>query len=106
MAATHCNRGHPFDEENTYVRPNGERNCKECRRVHAREDARARRSKQVTERKPSAGLSIPVHTKVNEDTSRGINDLLEEGETRSAFARKGIDGEVERRRRLRAQDSG
>ena len=27
-----CKHGHPFTPENTYIRPNGTRNCKECRR--------------------------------------------------------------------------
>ena len=27
---THCVNGHPFDEANTYVRANGERNCRRC----------------------------------------------------------------------------
>jgi len=29
-AKTHCKRGHQFTEENTYVRPNGTRNCRIC----------------------------------------------------------------------------
>lgn len=28
---THCHRGHPFDEANTYWRPDGGRDCKACR---------------------------------------------------------------------------
>lgn len=28
-----CKRGHPFDEENTYVDRTGRRSCRECRRV-------------------------------------------------------------------------
>ena len=28
---TNCKRNHPLTEENTYVRPNGARNCKVCR---------------------------------------------------------------------------
>lgn len=31
--ATHCNRGHPFSEDNVYVEPNGKRRCKECKRA-------------------------------------------------------------------------
>jgi len=27
---THCPRGHPYDSENTYVRGNGRRTCREC----------------------------------------------------------------------------
>ena len=30
---THCQRGHEFSKENTYVDPRGKRVCKECRRV-------------------------------------------------------------------------
>lgn len=33
---THCDRGHPFDETNTHIRPTG-RSCKECRRLKERE---------------------------------------------------------------------
>lgn len=29
-AQTHCLRGHPFDEANTYIRKNGTRMCKAC----------------------------------------------------------------------------
>lgn len=29
---THCKRGHEFTEDNTYVRPNGDRECRTCKR--------------------------------------------------------------------------
>ena len=29
---THCVRGHPFDQENTYTAPNGRRSCRACHR--------------------------------------------------------------------------
>lgn len=29
---THCQQGHPFDDENTYITANGSRACKACRR--------------------------------------------------------------------------
>jgi len=32
---THCHRGHPFNETNTLIRPNG-RSCRECRRINER----------------------------------------------------------------------
>ncbi len=35
-AKTHCPEGHPYDEENTYVRADGERNCRACARDRAR----------------------------------------------------------------------
>lgn len=34
---TECQRGHAFDEENTYTRPNGRRTCIPCRRMKERE---------------------------------------------------------------------
>jgi len=33
---THCPEGHPFDEENTYVNPRGERQCRACMREASR----------------------------------------------------------------------
>lgn len=30
---THCKRGHQFSTMNTYIRPNGKRTCKTCRRA-------------------------------------------------------------------------
>lgn len=32
-AKTHCPYGHPFDSENTRVRPNGGRDCRACNRI-------------------------------------------------------------------------
>ena len=34
--ATHCQRGHEFTPENTYVDPDGWRNCRACRKVRRR----------------------------------------------------------------------
>lgn len=33
---TECPKGHPYDEENTYVTSRGHRNCKECARENTR----------------------------------------------------------------------
>lgn len=33
---THCDRGHRFDERNTYIRPEGGRKCRTCRRENNR----------------------------------------------------------------------
>lgn len=41
---THCKRGHPFDEENTYVTTQGKRACRTCRRDSGREYARRLRA--------------------------------------------------------------
>lgn len=38
--ATHCVHGHPFSGDNLYVRPTGERLCRECSRRNARETSR------------------------------------------------------------------
>lgn len=42
--ATHCPKGHPYDEENTYVSPSGRRHCRECNRVRCRRDYYARKA--------------------------------------------------------------
>ena len=31
---THCKRGHLFDADNTYARPDGDRDCRACRALH------------------------------------------------------------------------
>ena len=36
LAKTHCPQGHPYDEENTYHRPDGGRDCNICQRERAR----------------------------------------------------------------------
>lgn len=42
-----CDHGHPFDEANTYWRPNGNRDCRQCIRDRAR--AYAARQRDRTE---------------------------------------------------------
>lgn len=39
-ALTHCKHGHRFDDANTYIRPNGNRDCRTCRRERAMAYAR------------------------------------------------------------------
>jgi hypothetical protein len=39
---THCPQGHPYDLENTEIRPTGARSCRTCRR----EDVRRRRAQR------------------------------------------------------------
>jgi NUMOD4 motif/HNH endonuclease len=36
VAKTHCPKGHPYDEENTYIRAGGRRGCKACSRENAK----------------------------------------------------------------------
>lgn len=38
---THCAKGHPYDEENTWIRANGWRQCRSCHRETQRERYRA-----------------------------------------------------------------
>lgn len=45
---THCPRGHPYDEENTY-RNRGERTCRECGRVAARIYQRRKRRERAAQ---------------------------------------------------------
>ena len=57
---THCLRGHPFDEANTYRRPDdGGRVCRTCAAMHSKEynqrqkDERSRRRKKPMRRPPT-----------------------------------------------------
>jgi len=44
-AKTHCINGHPFDEENTYIRPDkGTRQCKRCSYLRFRDAQRRKRT--------------------------------------------------------------
>lgn len=36
LRKTHCPKGHPYDEENTYIRPNGDRKCRTCHKLFSR----------------------------------------------------------------------
>ena len=42
---THCRNGHPYSEENTYVRPRGDRLCRTCHRAQSLTSMRISRSK-------------------------------------------------------------
>jgi hypothetical protein len=48
---THCPRGHPYDAENTYTKPNGWRRCRKC----ARAEGRARRNRMAGQ------LDLPLY---------------------------------------------
>lgn len=48
---THCRHGHPFDAANTYIKPNGNRACRACKRYRARRATNVRREPE--ERRPA-----------------------------------------------------
>lgn len=54
---SHCPKGHPFDQSNTYVTPDGRRSCRECNRSAAR--ANYRRQKEG--RPPTAANQLKTH---------------------------------------------
>lgn len=35
-AKTHCPQGHEYNEENTHIRPNGDRQCRVCEKIRGR----------------------------------------------------------------------
>lgn len=41
---TVCKNGHPYTAENTYVRPDGERECRACKRISRRQSDTKRRA--------------------------------------------------------------
>lgn len=43
---THCPQRHEFSDENTYTRPDGRRQCRECKRAREKEWARERRQER------------------------------------------------------------
>lgn len=46
---THCEYGHPYTPENTYVRPSGSRECRECYRRRNSVAAKRRYARGLTE---------------------------------------------------------
>ena len=55
IAKTHCPYGHPYDEVNTYIRPDGGRECQTCRERRRQAWASGERGRKG--RKQSAGAS-------------------------------------------------
>jgi hypothetical protein len=43
-AKTHCQNGHPFDEENTHIRGDGWRHCRTCDRERKKKERRRKRA--------------------------------------------------------------
>jgi hypothetical protein len=56
---TVCKRGHSLSEENVYVAPDGERQCRECNRIRERARLRKRIEKFRTERRRGPEKSTP-----------------------------------------------
>jgi transcriptional regulator with XRE-family HTH domain len=54
-AKTHCKHGHALTSDNIIVKKNGERSCRACKRIYAREYQRRKRAR---EREQSAAESI------------------------------------------------
>lgn len=48
---THCPNGHSYDAENTYLTPDGSRQCKTCRREHVRQSYEKNRDKYIPTRR-------------------------------------------------------
>jgi len=48
---THCPQGHEYTEENTYVSPDGVRQCRTCRKVRVMESWWRHRAKRMAENK-------------------------------------------------------
>ena len=48
-AKSHCKHGHPFNEENTRIRKNGDRECRTCRRAYEK-----KRRPRIWKKRPPA----------------------------------------------------
>jgi hypothetical protein len=49
-AKTHCDKGHEFTPENTYIATSGERVCRTCRRAYDRRRGPAKKARQRARR--------------------------------------------------------
>lgn len=60
FSRTHCPKGHPYDEKNTYMsrtKAGGlQRNCKECGRLRSRSEARREYARQYRKRRSQQGV--------------------------------------------------
>lgn len=54
-----CDNGHPFDDSNTYVRPGGNRECRECKREIAREWYRRKNRPDLVGAPPTHSFGRP-----------------------------------------------
>ncbi|MFD9716714.1 RNA polymerase sigma factor [Streptomyces sp. NPDC059076] len=89
-ARTHCVHGHPFDEANTLVRKTGDRQCRACRRIGAR-NAKLRSAERAEQRKRAFGALYAAQqgfvTGVVLSEVRDRNFALAEDLTAEAFIR-------------------
>jgi hypothetical protein len=69
---THCKRGHPFDEENTYHHPNGRRVCKTCSRQIRRglAESRSGRCRREEPIRPASSGPCYRHETTRKTTAR------------------------------------
>lgn len=58
---THCPQGHPYDADNTRVRANGTRNCKECERDRAKAKSDALAASAPPRRPPLGWRASVTH---------------------------------------------
>ena len=65
-AKTHCVNGHPFDKENTGIRPDGNRYCKQCARDRKQSETPAYRRSVRRLRSWAAenGIEIPARGRI------------------------------------------
>lgn len=101
MVATECSNGHPFNEENTYVYPNGERGCRTCIRKWNQEwRAENRPSKGGRGSHQTAKTHCPKGHPYDE-----VNTILKPGGGRGCRACTRIrNREAQRRRRAKARE--
>lgn len=57
----HCKRGHPFDDANTYVSPDGERHCRACRLIRRPLKGRPAKPTHCPQGHPYSGDNVRVY---------------------------------------------
>lgn len=70
-AKTHCPKGHPYDEENTYMRPRGGRDCKTC--MQAKRQVQTGKTTAARTHCPKGHEYTPENTKI---TSHGMRRCI------------------------------
>ncbi len=57
QSITHCPKGHPYNAENTLVKPQGWRRCRECSRVQCHERRARRKAEKTLEGTPPPSVA-------------------------------------------------